>query len=578
MRSAASASGLDELRAARSAVRGLLLSVFVFSLVLNLLAFTGPIFMLQVYDRVLGSGSEETLAALLALVAFLFLMMGVLDHARGRIMARVAEQVQDRLETRVLGAMLRAGAVSGERGWADGALHSLDSLRRVLTLPVFLAVFDVVWTPALLAAMFVFHPWMGALALSGGLALVAVSLLNHVRTRKTAQSAGALAEAGRRDAEHLYDAAETVAALGMSGSALARWRARSTAAMPALRAMSDRAGLHGAVTRALRMFLQSAMLGLGALLVLRGELTAGAMVASAILMGRALAPIELMIGQWEPVMQARRSWSALGALLAAHPPQPPRIALPRPDAVLDVHHLTLVPPGETHATLRLVSFKLQPGQAMGVIGPSGAGKTTLARALTGVWPIAGGHIRLDGAALDQYDPDALGRAMGYLPQRVALFDGTIAENIARLDATPDAAAVVAAARKAAAHDMILKLPQGYDTRLSAAGGCLSGGQMQRVGLARALYGDPVLLILDEPNANLDNDGSEALNAAIREMKAAGKAVIVLAHRPGAIMECDLLMVLDGGVRTALGPRDSVLEHMVTNHTQLATATRQGGLV
>ena len=317
------------------------------------------------------------------------------------------------------------------------------------------------------------------------------------------------------------------------------------------------------------------MLGLGAWLVLQGELTAGAMIAASILMGRALAPVEQAVGQWAVAQRAAEGWHRLDDLLSRVPEQQARTALPRPRAVLEVEGLTIGPPGEAVALLRSVSFRLGPGQALGVIGPSGAGKSTLAKALTGVWRPLAGRIRLDGAALDQYDPDVLGRLIGYLPQRIALFDGSVGENIARLDTNPDSSRIVAAARKADAHDMILRLPQGYDTRVSAIGGRLSGGQVQRIGLARALYGDPVLLVLDEPNSNLDMGGSAALNAAIRGAKAGGMAVLVMAHRPAAIQECDHLLVLEDGSCRAFGPRDQILRDEVKNHTEILKPGARG---
>ncbi len=301
------------------------------------------------------------------------------------------------------------------------------------------------------------------------------------------------------------------------------------------------------------------------------------MIAGSILLGRALAPIEVAIGQWGLVQRARKGWDNLADLLGEVPPEPERTPLPRPKARLEAQNVTIIPPGEQQAALRAVNFVIEPGVAVGVIGQSGAGKSTLARAITGVWRPAGGKIRLDGAALDNYAPDVLGQHIGYLPQRVQLFDGTIAENIARLSTTPDPDAVVAAAKKAAAHEMILKLPDGYDTRVSTAGLRLSGGQLQRIGLARAMYGDPVLLVLDEPNSNLDNDGNLALNEAIKAMKADKKSVLIMAHRPAAIQECDQLLVLDGGVRTAFGPRDEVLRAMVQNHEQIMKSAKPGGV-
>ena len=330
-------------------------------------------------------------------------------------------------------------------------------------------------------------------------------------------------------------------------------------------------------TKTLRLFLQSAMLGLGAWLVLQGQLTAGAMIAGSILMGRALAPVEMVIGQWQMVDAARRGRRAVIELLSEVPPETPRTALPRPRAMLVADGLTIVPPGATQASLRGVSFALQPGQALGVIGPSGAGKTTLAKAITGAWRPAAGKLRLDSATLDQYDPDVLGGYIGYLPQTVTLFDGTIADNIARLQRDPDPAKIVAAARKAAAHEMILAQPQGYDTPVSAVGGLLSGGQVQRIGLARAMFGDPILLVLDEPNSNLDNEGTLALNRAIKGMKSDGRSVIIIAHRPAAIEECEVLLVLERGARTAFGPRDEVLRSRVRNHATLARSAAQGGV-
>ena len=577
MRLSDTAKGLAELRAARGRARGLFTSAFLFSIFVNLLMLTGPLFMLQVYDRVLSSRSEETLLALFVLVAFLYLMMGLLDYARGRVMSRVAARFQGLMEGRVFGAMLLAeGKQPGNELSASG-LRDLDSVQRFLGSPALLAIFDAPWTPLFLAAIFLFHPLLGLLALGGGGVLVAVALLNQVRTRRPSLEAASGREGAERMADQMRSEAETIQSLGMRGATFERWRrAREAAAERGLIA-ADSAGSFSTATKTLRLFLQSAMLALGAWLVLQNELTAGAMIAASILLGRALAPVELLIGQWELVSRASKGWKALGRLLTAIPAEKPRTELPKPRAMLDVSQATVVPPGESQASLRMISFRLEPGQAMGVIGPSGAGKSTLARALTGVWHTAGGRIRLDGAAIDQYDPDTLGRYVGYLPQRVTLFDGTIAENISRLAQAPDAQAVVAAAKKAAAHEMILKLPDGYDTAVAAAGGRLSGGQIQRIGLARALYDEPVLLVLDEPNSNLDNEGSEALNKAIRAMKEAGGAVLIMAHRPAAIQECEMLMVLDGGMRKAFGPRDEVLRQMVKNHEDIARSTGQGGV-
>ena len=568
--------GKAELREARAKGRSLFVSAFLFSVFVNLLMLTGPLFMLQVYDRVLGSRSEETLIALFALVAFLYLMMGILDYTRGRVTARAAARFQSMLDKRVFSAVLRAEAVKpGQEGVASG-LNDLETVQRFLGSPVLLAFFDMPFTPVFLAAIFIFHPWLGFLALGGGVLLVCITLLNQVFTRVPSMEAAGLGQRANQIADQMRNDAEAVQSLGMRGATFERWmQARGTALEKAVSAQ-DRAGGFSTTTKTMRLFLQSAMLALGAYLVLQNELTAGAMIAGSILMGRALAPIELAVGQWELMQRATKGWKNLSELLGTVPEEAQRTPLPKPRAILDVQQATVVPPGETQASLRMVSFRLDEGLAMGVIGPSGAGKSTLARAITGVWRTAGGKIRLDGASLDQYDPDVLGQHIGYLPQRVTLFDGSIAENIAKLSMQPDPAKVVEAAKKAAAHDMIVKLPKGYDTPVSAAGGRLSGGQMQRIGLARALYGDPVLLVLDEPNSNLDNEGSEALNQAIRQMKETKRSVLIMAHRPAAIQECELLLVLDGGMRKAFGPRDEVLRDVVKNAGEIQRAQGRGG--
>lgn len=569
--------GQAELRAARSDSLFALVTVFLFSVFVNLLNLTGSLYMLQVYDRVLGSRSEATLVALSVLVTFLFFAMGVLDHARGRIMARIGARLQDRLDRRVFAASVRRLTLVPGDPNALAAQRDLEAIQRLWASPVLLALFDLPWSPLFLAAIFIFHPYLGWLAIGGGVVLVIVTLLNQSMTQMPLRRTNAASQQADRLAENLKSESEVVQALGMAGAGFDRWQKVRSVALGTGIGAADMAGAFSSVTKTLRQFLQSAMLGLGAWLVLKGELSAGAMIAGSILMGRGLAPIEQAIGQWAVVQRAQEARVRLAELLTRTPAEAKRTELPRPKALLEAQSLTVVPPGESMAVLRGVSFRLEPGQALGVIGPSGSGKSTLARALIGVWRPAGGSIRLDGATLDQYDPDTLGSYVGYLPQRVALFDGTIAENIARLQAEPDGGKVVEAAKKAAAHDMIVKLPEGYDTKVSTLGGRLSGGQIQRIGLARALYGDPVLLVLDEPNSNLDNDGSMALNIAIRAMKDAGKSILIMAHRPAAIQECDLLLVLEEGTRRAFGPRDQVLREMVKNHTQIVQAAGPGGV-
>jgi ATP-binding cassette subfamily C protein len=569
--------GKEELGAARKVFSGMLGATGLFSICLNVLMLTGPLFMLQVYDRVLGSGSEATLLALFIIVAFLYLVMGLLDGVRGRVLSRVGAQFQSRLEKRVFDASLRRASLEAFDAGRSNAMDDLSAIQRFLGSSVMAAFFDLPFVPVFLFGIALFHPYLGLLAISGGGVLVLVALLNRW------MSQGPQSVASRADADasqmamRLGADAETIQGLGMQGAAFERWfKLRNVALVNALSA-KDWTSTFSAFSKALRLFLQSAMLALGAWLVLQREVSPGAMIASSILLGRALQPIDLMIGQWSSVQRALRGWSDLVELLGNYKESTPRTELPRPTAKLTVDKATIVPPGQGQASLRAISFDLQPGEAMGVIGPSGAGKSTLARALTNVWKVSVGAIRLDGAKLEQYDTNVLGGYIGYLPQNVQLFDGTIAENIAKLEAQPDGKSVVLAAKKADAHAMILSLPDGYDTRVSSGGGLLSGGQLQRIGLARAFYGNPVLVILDEPNSNLDNNGSIALNAAIRRHKKEGGALLIMAHRPSAIQECEKLLVLDGGARRAFGPRDEVLKDMVQNSKEIMRKSGPGGV-
>jgi ATP-binding cassette subfamily C protein len=572
-----SRAGLAELAAAHAASRQAVAVAFLFSAFVNLLMLTAPLYMLQVYDRVLVARSEETLLALTLLMSFLFLVMGILDHARGRIMARVGARLQQAMDARGLSAAIRRLALAPQDTPALAAQRDLDAIARFWASPVLLAIFDAPWAPIFAAAIFVFHPWLGYLALGGGAVIVALSWLNQRSTDAPLQAANLASLSAERQAENLKSDSELIQALGMGGAAFTRLKLRRDRVLEAGLAASDASGGYTVVIKTFRLFLQSAMLGLAAWLVLRQELSAGAMIAASILMGRALQPVEQAVGQWAVVTRARQAKTRLADLLAMTPPPAPRTELPRPNASIEVQGLTVVPPGAAAPVLRALSFRLPAGQALGVIGPSGSGKSSLARALTGVWRPAAGRIRLDGAALDQYNPDSLGSYIGYLPQRVTLFDGTIADNIARLQSDADPGRIVAAAKAAAAHEMILRLPDGYDTLVATMGSRLSGGQIQRIGLARALFGDPVLLILDEPNSNLDNDGSSALNQAIRTAKARGASVLIMAHRPAAIQECDLLLVLSEGAAAAFGPRDAVLRDTVKNAGEIARSAASGGM-
>ncbi|MGC3940762.1 type I secretion system permease/ATPase [Roseobacter sp. EG26] len=556
--------GLQELRRARRAGAWLLWAVFGFSIFVNLLMLTGPLFMLQVYDRVLGSRSEETLVALFLLVAVLFGLMMVLDYARGRVLARFGARFQSQMDDRVFEAILRRAVVPSERAAPASGLRDLETVRTLFASPVVIALFDIPWTPVFLAAIFIFHPWLGWLAVAGSATLAIITLLNNWLTKSKTLEAQVVSQRAQSFAEQARRAAEVVRAQGMSASVADRWHDLRDASLETSMRASDWTGIFTAISKSFTLFLQSAMLALGAYLVLQGEVTAGAMIASSILMGRALAPVQQALGQWNMVQQARAAWYSLAQLLEKTPELREAHALPQPHANISVAGVSVMAAGAKAPTLKAVSFYLGEGEALGVIGKSGSGKTTLAKTLLGLTRITAGEVRFGGATLDQYDPDALGSYIGYLPQNIVLFSGTIAENIARMSTQPDDAKVVEAAKRANAHEMILSLPDGYKTVVHGDDAQLSGGQRQRIALARAFYGDPVLLILDEPNSALDNDGSIALNSAVRDFKARGRAVVIMTHRPSAISECDRLLVIEGGQIKADGARDEVLKSMVSN--------------
>ncbi|MEO1612935.1 MAG: type I secretion system permease/ATPase, partial [Pseudomonadota bacterium] len=469
--------------------------------------------------------------------------------------------------------VLRRSVAPSERSKPESGLRDLETIQRVLSSPAPFAIFDIPWTPLFLALIFSFHWMLGALAFGGGAFLILLTWLNEVSSRKPmaeSQMASAQSEAF---SESLRREGETVQALGMRGSALSKWKQFREKSLGAAVTASDSTGGFSTASKTIRFFLQSAILALGAGLAIEQLISPGQMIAASILMGRALAPIEQAIGQWSNVQRALDGWKKLAELLAKTPEQQQRTPLPEPKGRLEAQGLTIVAPGERAPTLRNVSFVIEPGQALGVIGPSASGKSTLARALVNIWKPAQGKIRLDGAALDQFEDDVLGANLGYLPQDVALFEASVAENIARLSDDIDPEAVVTAAQRAGAHDMILKLPGGYDTPAGPTGGRLSGGQRQRIALARALYKDPAVLILDEPNSNLDAQGEAALVQAIKDAKERGRTVVIMAHRPSAIAACDLLLMIEAGQPRAFGPKDEVLRETTQNYAQLAANQR-----
>jgi ATP-binding cassette, subfamily C, type I secretion system permease/ATPase len=549
--------GRSELGEVLRAMRGNFAITGVFSFFINLLMLTAPLYMLQVYDRVLTSRSVPTLVALTVLAGALLLVMGLLDLIRSRVLVRTGASIDQLLHARVFSAVFQKSLASSntQRGQP---LSDLDSFRQFLTGPGPFALFDAPWVPVYLLVVFLFHPVLGFIALAGAVLLFALAVHNEILTRKPLGMANREVAAANAFAVTSLRNADALAAMGMLPGILRRWSRQHDRGLMLQGTASDGAGSISACTKAIRMFLQVAILGAGASLAIDQIITPGAMIAASIIMGRALAPVEQAIGHWRGFLAARAAYSRLNALLLEQPAHRDVMQLPAPNGRLEISNLVAGPPGLVKPVLRGVSFSLEPGEALGVIGPSASGKSTLARLLVGVWPPTAGMVRLDSAALQDWRSEDLGPFVGYLPQDVELFEGTVAENIGRFSEELDPEAIVRAARQADVHDMILHLPDGYNTNIGENGSALSGGQRQRLGLARALYGDPVLVVLDEPNANLDAAGDEALTQAILDLKGRGATVVVMAHRPSAIAAVDKLLFLLEGRVMAFGPKEEVL--------------------
>ncbi|MCJ2013600.1 type I secretion system permease/ATPase [Methylobacterium sp. J-076] len=528
----------------------------------NILYLTGSFFMLEVYDRVIPSRSVPTLIGLGALALVLFAFQGVLEMIRTRVLARVGAALDEALSGRVFDIVVRAplsGALPG-----DGLLplRDLDQLRGFLSGSGPSAMFDLPWMPFYVLICFLFHPLIGCAAIAGTLVLVTVTLFTDRATRTPSQATtghgqrrNALADAGRRNAEVL-------AAMGMQDRLADRWGSANRDYMVAQQRVADIAGSFGAGSKVFRMALQSGVLALGAWLVINNQASAGIIIASSILVSRALAPAELAIANWKGFVAARQSWHRLSDLFAKLPEPSPSLVLPAPTRTLSAEGLSVAPPGTPRLVVQEASFAIRAGQGVGIIGPSASGKSSLARALVGVWPVLRGKVRIDGAALDQWLKTALGLHIGYLPQEVELFAGTIAENIGRFEPKAPFEMVIAAARAAGVHEMILRLSDGYNTRIGEGGVGLSAGQRQRIGLARALYRDPFLVVLDEPNSNLDAEGEGALTAAIRGVRQRGGICVVVAHRPSALAAVDLVLMMADGRVQAFGPRDEILTRVL----------------
>jgi PrtD family type I secretion system ABC transporter len=543
----------------------ILLSVALFSGVINILALAGSFYMLQVYDRVLPSQSVATLIGLSVLMFGLYAINGMLEYLRARIMSRVGTRIDRTLTPRVFSAVQILPLKS--RGGGDGMqpLRDLDQVRNFMSGMGLTALFDLPWMPVYLGFVYLLHPMLAAVAVGGALVLIVLTIITEYRSStplKAASVAGsqrlALAETARRNAESIH-------AMGMAPAIGQRYEAINNEYLGYQLKAADAAGGIGNVTKVIRMLLQSSVLGLGAYLVIKNELSGGAIIAASITVSRSLAPIESAIAHWKGFVSARLSAARLADLLAAAGDVGGSVvALPAPTRQLQVEQLVVAPPGQREAIVKGVSFVLDRGDALGIIGPSGSGKSTLARALVGVWqPLTpASAVRLDGASLDQWSPENLGPHIGYMPQEVELFDGTVADNIARLDANASSEAVVAAAKAAGSHDLIVRLADGYQTRMGESGRSLSGGERQRVALARALYNNPFLVVLDEPNASLDAAGDNALTEAIVAVRKRGGIAIVIAHRPSALAAVNKVLVMANGQARAFGPKDEVLRNML----------------
>jgi ATP-binding cassette subfamily C protein len=542
--------------------RGAFLGVALLSGLINLLYLSGSIFMMEVYDRVLPSRSLPTLAGLALIVVVLYLFQGLFDMLRGRILARVGAAVDEDLSQQVFQSQLIAPLRARPDGDGQQPLRDLDQIRAFLAGGGPSALFDLPWMPLYLFICFAFHPLIGLVTLAGALVLVVLTVLTEVLTRQASRAAVGAAQLRNGICDGARRNAEVVHAMGMAGRIGARWGEANARYLAHQQRTSDVAGGFGALSKVLRMLLQSAVLAVGAYLVIDGQATGGIMIASSILTSRALAPVELAIANWKGFVGARHGWARLKTQLSATAAPVEPLALPAPRALLAVENAGAGAPGGQRFAVQDVSFELKAGSGLGVIGPSASGKSSLARLLVGVWPSWRGKVRLDAAALEQWRPEELGRHIGYLPQDVELFAGTVTQNIARFEAAPDPAAVIAAARAANVHEMILHLPDGYETQVGEAGAALSGGQRQRLALARALYGNPFLVVLDEPNSNLDAEGEQALSAAILGVRARGGIVVVIAHRPSALAGVDLVLVMADGKVQSFGPKDEVLNKVL----------------
>ncbi|MDD5319902.1 MAG: type I secretion system permease/ATPase [Methylococcales bacterium] len=550
----------SDLEEALKLCKGAFMSAAGFSMIINLLQLVPTIYMLQLYDRVVPTGNRSTLLMLTLIVIVLFLTMGALEWVRSQILVRVSSRLETLLNERLFQVAFIQSLYTGGQKASSQPLDDLTSLRQFMTGSGLFAFFDVPWMPVYIAVMFIFHPLYGWAAVATSIILIIIAIIQEKSTSKLLGEANTLAIAGRGLVNKNLRNAEVIESMGMLQNIRRRWVEGTRQVLVLQATASSRAGLISGLSKVIRLSSQSLILGLGAYLVIENEITPGLMIAGSILLGRALAPIDIMIGSWKGFINARTQYKRLNEMLIQIPAESEKMTLPAPEGSFKIEAAVVIPPGAKTPVLKGITLAIAKGDVVGVIGPSGAGKSTFARALLGIWPTANGKIRLDGADVFAWNRHELGPFIGYLPQDIELFEGTISENIARFgDIDPEK--VVDAAKMADVHDLILRLPEGYDTHIGASGGNLSGGQRQRIGLARALYGDPVVVVLDEPNSNLDEQGELALSNAISRLKQKRVTVIVITHRNNVLANVDKLLILNDGLLSVYGPRDQVIAHL-----------------
>ncbi|MBD9462403.1 type I secretion system permease/ATPase [Pseudomonas sp. Pdm06] len=561
-----------ELEGALAVCKGSFLSVGFFSFFVNLLMLVPSFYMLQVYDRAVGSASLSTLLMLTLIMLLLMITMGGLEWVRSRIMVRISTRLDTLLSRRLFDASFKQALNTSGMNATAQPLSDLNGLRQFLTGNGLFAFFDAPWIPIYLAVMFMFHSWYGWMGIVSAVLLGALAFANEKLTHSPLQAANREQMAATAFTNKSLRNAEVVESMGMLASLREHWSGRTHKILALQSLASDRAATITSVSRTFRQIVQSLVLGLGAYLTINHEISSGLMIAGSILLGRALAPIDQLIGVWKGFLGARAQYARLHELLLKIAAEPERMPLPAPEGAIRVEGLSAGSPDARKPIIRGVDFQVAAGEVVGIIGPSGAGKSTLARALLGVWPSLVGTVRLDGADISQWRREELGQYIGYLPQDIELFEGTISQNISRFGPV-NAPAVVAAARMAGVHELILQLPDGYDTLIGANGGGLSGGQRQRIGLARALYGEPRLVVLDEPNSNLDDAGEKMLAEALQKLRQSRATVFVITHRSGVLAQVDKLLVLNHGELSLFGPRDQVLARLrdVTPTTRQAAA-------